>query len=359
MGRVVIGRRIKFIRFADDMALLAEEEMILKDMLRELNDSCEQYGMKINANKTKNMVVGRKIQKINLRILNEAVDVALYGAKTWTLRRSEEKRIEAFEMWIWRRMERVKWTDRIRNEAVLERVGGERMMLKLIRKRIINWLGHCLKRNCLLKDALEGMVNGRIVRITYGKPEAVVKSFKKTGISNALGGSEDHSGLESSDEDTTPQRRVALIDHTRIFHLSLMVLYRLLAGTPAALKVFPLTEHVLPEGSKPPSPRIFTSVTREQSTTLPSQQCSGDSRINPNFLQHSENMTNSISVPTLHLKGKTFEEIALQHINRFKTCLGDEVDIDDDDDDDDGCGCEGFRRFERVKRVLRTGYRKR
>ncbi|KAJ4451822.1 hypothetical protein ANN_03296, partial [Periplaneta americana] len=48
--------------------------------------------------------------------------VALYGAETWTLRRSEEKRLEAFEMWIWRRMERVKWTDRIRNEAVLERV---------------------------------------------------------------------------------------------------------------------------------------------------------------------------------------------------------------------------------------------
>ena len=192
-------------------------------MLLELNDSCEQYGMKINANKTKTMVIGRKVKKVNLRILNEAVEqvdsfkylgctissnmsccqevkrriamakeafnrkrsifcgplekelrkrlvkcfvwsVALYGAETWTLRRSEEKRIEAFEMWIWRRMERVKWTDRIRNEAVLERVGEERMMLKLIRKRKRNWLGHWLRRNCLLKDALEGMVNGRRVR---------------------------------------------------------------------------------------------------------------------------------------------------------------------------------------------------
>ncbi|KAJ4432217.1 hypothetical protein ANN_20833, partial [Periplaneta americana] len=66
-------------------------------------------------------------------------NVALYGAETWTLRRSEEKRIEAFEMWIWRRMKRVKWTDRIGNKALLERVGEERMMLKLIRKR---------ERNC-------------------------------------------------------------------------------------------------------------------------------------------------------------------------------------------------------------------
>ncbi|KAJ4445487.1 hypothetical protein ANN_07295 [Periplaneta americana] len=65
---------IKCLRFADDMALLAEEEMILRDMLLELNDSCEQYGMKINANKTKTIVIGRKIKKVNLRILNEAVE---------------------------------------------------------------------------------------------------------------------------------------------------------------------------------------------------------------------------------------------------------------------------------------------
>ncbi|KAJ4444839.1 hypothetical protein ANN_06636 [Periplaneta americana] len=54
--------------------------------------------------------------------------------------------------------------NRIRNEAVLERVGEERMMLKLIRKRKRIWLGHWLRRNWLLKDALEGMVNGRRVR---------------------------------------------------------------------------------------------------------------------------------------------------------------------------------------------------
>ncbi|KAJ4439524.1 hypothetical protein ANN_07648 [Periplaneta americana] len=63
-------------------------------------------------------------------------------------------------MWIWS----VKWTDRIRNEAALERVDKERMMLKLIRKRKRNWLNHWLRRNCLLKDALEGMVNGRRFR---------------------------------------------------------------------------------------------------------------------------------------------------------------------------------------------------
>ena len=47
---------------------------------------------------------------------------------------------------------------------MLERVGEGIIMLELIRKRKRNWLGHWLRRNCLLKDALEGMVNGKKVR---------------------------------------------------------------------------------------------------------------------------------------------------------------------------------------------------
>ncbi|KAJ4445983.1 hypothetical protein ANN_12669 [Periplaneta americana] len=56
------------------MAFYAEEEMMLRGMLLELNDSCEQYGIKITANKTKAMVIGRKVKEVNLRILNEAVE---------------------------------------------------------------------------------------------------------------------------------------------------------------------------------------------------------------------------------------------------------------------------------------------
>ena len=59
----------------------------------------------------------------------------MYGAETWTLRRNEQKRLEAFEMCIWRRMERVKWTDKIKNTVVLERVGVDRIILELIKKR--------------------------------------------------------------------------------------------------------------------------------------------------------------------------------------------------------------------------------
>ena len=92
------------------------------------------------------------------------LSVVLYGAETRTLRRNGQKQLEAFEMWVWRRMERVKWTDKMKNAVVLERVGKGRIMLKVIRKRKRNWLGHWLRRNCLLKNALEGMVNGKKVR---------------------------------------------------------------------------------------------------------------------------------------------------------------------------------------------------
>ena len=53
------GRRIKCITFTDDMGLLAEDERMLKNMLKELNDRCKDYGMKININKTKTTVIGR------------------------------------------------------------------------------------------------------------------------------------------------------------------------------------------------------------------------------------------------------------------------------------------------------------
>ena len=58
-------------------------------------------------------------------------------------------------------MERVICAYQIKNEVVLERVGEEKIMLALIKKRKRNWLGHWLRRNCLLKDALGGMVKGR------------------------------------------------------------------------------------------------------------------------------------------------------------------------------------------------------
>ena len=45
--------------------------------------------------------------------------MAVYGAETWTLRATDQKRLERSEMWCWRRMEKISWTDHVRNEEVL------------------------------------------------------------------------------------------------------------------------------------------------------------------------------------------------------------------------------------------------
>ena len=67
-----------------------------------------------------------------------------------------QKRLEGFEMWCWRRMEKISWTDHVRNEEVLLRVNEQRNILHEIRKRKANWIGQILRRNCLLQQVIEG-----------------------------------------------------------------------------------------------------------------------------------------------------------------------------------------------------------
>jgi hypothetical protein len=86
--------------------------------------------------------------------------IALYGAETWTLRAVDQKHLECFEMWCWRRMEKISWTDRVRNKDVLLRVKEQRNILHEIRKRKANWVGHILRRNCLLQWVTEGKIQG-------------------------------------------------------------------------------------------------------------------------------------------------------------------------------------------------------
>lgn len=86
--------------------------------------------------------------------------VFLYGAETWTMRSLDIKRIEAFEMWVWRRLERVKWTEKMKNEDVLKKVKEKRRLLREIKKRKANWIGHRIREKGLFADVLEGLVEG-------------------------------------------------------------------------------------------------------------------------------------------------------------------------------------------------------
>jgi hypothetical protein len=68
--------------------------------------------------------------------------------------------LESFEMWCWRRMEKINLTDHVRNEEVFLRVKEQRNIPHEINKRKPNWIGHILRRNCLLQQVIEGKIRG-------------------------------------------------------------------------------------------------------------------------------------------------------------------------------------------------------
>jgi len=86
--------------------------------------------------------------------------IAFYGAETCVLRAVDQNHLESFEMWCWRKMEKISWTDHVRNEEVLLRVKEQRNILHEISKRKANWIGHILRRTCLLQCVIEEKIKG-------------------------------------------------------------------------------------------------------------------------------------------------------------------------------------------------------
>jgi hypothetical protein len=104
--------------------------------------------------------------KLDFNLRNKLVTcyiwgTALCGAEMWILRNFDQKYVESFKMWCWRMMEKIIWTDPVRNE-VLQRIKEERNILPTIRERKANRIGHPSCRNCLPKHVIEGKIEGRI-----------------------------------------------------------------------------------------------------------------------------------------------------------------------------------------------------
>ena len=74
----------------------------------------------------------------------------------------DRKYLESFEMWYWRRMEKVSWTDLLRNEEVLWSVKEVKNIIQTTKRRKANWISYILGRNCFLKYIVEGKIEGRI-----------------------------------------------------------------------------------------------------------------------------------------------------------------------------------------------------
>jgi hypothetical protein len=102
--------------------------------------------------------------RLDSKFCTSVWSIALYGAETFTLRAVDQKHLESFGMWCWRRMEKISWTDHVRNEDVLLRVKEQSYILHKIRKRKAKGELDChiLRRNCLLQRVTEGKIQGGI-----------------------------------------------------------------------------------------------------------------------------------------------------------------------------------------------------
>ena len=218
-GIKIAGRNINNLRYADDTTLMAESEEELKSLLMKVKVESEKVGLKLNIQKTKIMVsgpiisweidgetmetvsdfifwgskitadgdcsheikrrllLGRKVMT-NLDSIFKSRDITLptkvrlvkamvfpvvmYGCESWTVKKAEHRRIDAFELWCWRRLLRVPWTARRSNQSILKEISPgislEGMMLKLK----LQYFGHLMRRvDSLEKTLMLGGIGGR------------------------------------------------------------------------------------------------------------------------------------------------------------------------------------------------------
>ena len=194
-GIKIAGRNINNLRYADDTTLMAEIEEKLKSLLMKVKEESEKVGLKLNIQKTKIMAsdpitswqidgetvetvagfilghskitadsdysheikrhlhLGRKVMT-NLDNILKSRDISLltkvclvkaivfpvvmYGCESWTIKKAEHQRIDAFELWCWRRLLRIPWTARRSNQSILKEISPEYslegLMLKLKRQ---------------------------------------------------------------------------------------------------------------------------------------------------------------------------------------------------------------------------------
>ena len=88
--------------------------------------------------------------------------VVMYGCESWTVKRAERRRIDAFELWCWRRLLRVPWTARRSNQSILKEISPGCSLEGLMLKLKLRYFGHLMRRvDSLEKTLMLGGIGGR------------------------------------------------------------------------------------------------------------------------------------------------------------------------------------------------------
>ena len=87
--------------------------------------------------------------------------VVMYGCESWTIKKAEGRRIDAFELWCWRRLLRVPWTARRSNQSILKEISPEYSLEGLMLKLKLQYFGHLMRRtNSFEKTLMLGKIKG-------------------------------------------------------------------------------------------------------------------------------------------------------------------------------------------------------
>ena len=124
---------------------------------------CLLLGRKVMTNldsilKSRDIILPTKIRLVKAMVF----PVVMYGCESWSVKKAERRRIDAFELWCWRRFLRVPWTARRSNQSILKEISpgfsSEGMMLKLK----VQYFGHLMRRvDSLEKTLMLGGIGGR------------------------------------------------------------------------------------------------------------------------------------------------------------------------------------------------------
>uniref|UniRef100_A0A8B9WLR5 RNA-directed DNA polymerase n=1 Tax=Bos mutus grunniens TaxID=30521 RepID=A0A8B9WLR5_BOSMU len=217
-GIKIDGRNINNLRYADDTTLMAENEE-LKSLLMKVKEESEKVDLKLNNQKTKIMasglitswqtdgetvetgsdfiflgskitadgdcsheikgclLIGRKVMT-NLDSIFKSRDITLptkvclvkamvfpvvmYGYESWTVKKAERRRIDAFELWCWRRLLRVPWNARRSKQSILKEISPGYSFEGLMLKLKLQYFGHLMRRvDSLEKTLMLGGIGGR------------------------------------------------------------------------------------------------------------------------------------------------------------------------------------------------------
>ena len=92
---------------------------------------------------------------------NFVFPIVLYGAGTWTMRKHERRKINAFELWCWRRVLRVSWMERKTNISAIDNIKPEWTLESRMTKAALSYIGHVVRAGGMEDDMMLGRMNGK------------------------------------------------------------------------------------------------------------------------------------------------------------------------------------------------------